>query len=194
MHQKSKAEAGKTLVQEKDRNNGWWLGAMTFNTFPNKAGFMNLPPMKSLRAPYSHWPCAWGLLFCGCHLEIVHFIFQFVFLKWSLMRQWSMCWWLGALAHERPHPSQLFSLRWAFSHPLFHSLVPQATPILPFLPFPRTLAVLWPFLEPRRINHLGTGCGGGIPIMGWQYHSVPGRCLGWGELLIHLPNHILRAS
>lgn len=183
MHQKSKAESGKNLAQEKDRNNRWLLGSMTFNSFPNKAGFMNLPPMLSLKAPHSHWPCSWGLIICGCHLEIVHLIFEFVFLKWSLLRKWNMRWWPGASAQEKSHPPQVFSLRWAFSHPLFHSLVPQATPISPYLSFPRTLLPSGPFwsLDTRRINLLGTGCGGGIPIWGWQCHSTLSRFLGWGR-------------
>lgn len=36
-------------------------------------------------------PCAWGLMVCDWCLEILNFIFEFVFCKWSLMVQWSTC-------------------------------------------------------------------------------------------------------
>lgn len=133
----------------------------------------------SLTGPHSH---KGPVTLCGCHFEILHFIFEFVFLKWSLIRQWSMCWFPGALVHRRAY---LLPLPWGgFS--AAHSSTPwclRPCPASPSWPFLDMAAALWPLLR------LGTGriwaelvcLGQGVlvanPTLGWQYHCALGRWL-----------------
>lgn len=48
-------------------------------------------PMQSYRAPYSKGLCAWGLMLCGCLLEILNNLSLNLCFKWSLVGQGGMC-------------------------------------------------------------------------------------------------------
>lgn len=144
MRQKSKAEAGKNLTQEEDPSHKWRLGSITFNTAcALRASFMSMPLAQVHRTPCSQGPWAWGLMFCRGHLEILNFIFEFLFLKWRLVRQWSMCWWLGALAYRRAHLNPP-----PMDDPAVHSSSPWCLRPCP-ASFPGAAAAFWPLLEPR---------------------------------------------
>lgn len=165
MHQKPKAEAGKNLAQGNDRNNRWCLGSMTFNTFPNRASFMSMSPRQPPQSPMLTAPCAWGLTFWGHHLEIVHFVFEFAFLKWSLMRQWSMCVWCFG-PQRRPISTHLPQV--GFQTPTLPPPGASGHSHPPFLPYPRTPASFWPLLEPRhRKNHTILGQGMVVAFPSW---------------------------
>lgn len=61
-----------------------------------------MPPVQSHRAP--GLPGPWlGANVLWLLLEILNFIFEFVCLKCSLQRQWSVCWRLGTPARRRAH-------------------------------------------------------------------------------------------
>jgi len=73
--------------------------------------------------PQKKVSCSWVLMPGGCHLEILNFIFEFVFSKWSLTDPWSMPLLTGLLTSHYVSP-------------------PQGTTLLPPHSWPVTAAVL----------------------------------------------------
>lgn len=114
-------------------------------------------------------PCAWGLMVCDWCLEILNFIFEFVFCKWSLMVQWSTC--REGLATARSLPPGLS--RWVLHYLLCHPLVLQLSLASP--PSPVNAVALCPWSEPEY------GC-----EKGQQWHA-PYSILRWGMETAVLP-------
>lgn len=87
-----------------------------------------------------------SLMFCDCFYEILSFIFEFVFFKWSLMKQWNVCWWLGVPAHKRAHfnPPTWDGLSATDSSTFWHLKPCSASPSCLYT---GTAAALWPLLN-----------------------------------------------
>ena len=89
----------------------WWLaGYFALHICKRRIKWINMCGARFMGPAQSHRPFspslerprAWGL--CPLHpkLEILNdFTLEFVFCKWNLTGQWSMCWGLGAEAHTR---------------------------------------------------------------------------------------------
>lgn len=170
MHRESKAEAGRAWRKTRP---------------PPAAGGRARSPLSRLQAgrlrqhapgavsqgPTLTAPCGWGFVFCNCLLEILHLIFEFVFLQMKsnkTMEHVPMAWSLGPQGRGGGGSSPPTAPGWAGSHRLFHFLAPRATPSHPFLPPHRAAAVPW---------HQKGGAG----LMSWdRAHALPGglRTLG----------------
>lgn len=157
MHRESKAEAGRAWRKTRP---------------PPAAGGGARSPLSRLQAgrlrqhapgavsqgPTLTAPCGWGFVFCDCLLEILHFIFEFVFLQMKsnkTMEHVPMAWSLSPRGRGGSSPPT--APGWAGSRRLFHFLAPRAMPSRPFLPPHRAAAVPWHQKGGSRANVLGQG-------------------------------------
>lgn len=108
-------------------------------------GYSSLKVGQLWKAPAQGWfhgcgtseshrgrPCAWGLMLCISHLEILnHFVLEFTFFKGSLMGQWKLqgTWSPGHVGSGLPQPSR--SLGHVRSSTLRSRVGPASFPLLP---------------------------------------------------------------
>lgn len=102
MHQESKAEEGMTWHKTRPQStaDGWaWWPLSHFQVGPAS---------QACQSPTLPAPCAWSLMSCDCLLEILHFIFEFVFLQMKsnkTMEHVPMAWSLGPQEGSSPSAS-----------------------------------------------------------------------------------------
>lgn len=147
-------------------------------------------PMQSYRAPYSKGLCAWGLMLCGCLLEILNNLSLNLCFKWSLVGQGGMCPgfrtsnYMWSYLQLPPYDGFLATCYQLFGTLNLACLLPPCLHLMSPLP-PLGSGYGWREAWLCCLWHHGQGIVVAIPSLGWQCHDMFARWFFSGKPFTH---------